>query len=54
VHQQLGTDKSKGGVRFSIGPFNTEEHIDAALKALSEISTWAATRTKVSAASAGK
>jgi selenocysteine lyase/cysteine desulfurase len=56
VHQQLGTDKIKGGVRFSIGAFNTEEHIDAALKALSEISDWATTRRgpKTSAAASGK
>jgi len=37
VHEQLGTDKIKGSVRFGIGPFNTEEHIRAAVKAVSEI-----------------
>jgi len=37
VHQQLGTDKIHGTVRFSLGPFNTEEHIDAAIEAVKEI-----------------
>jgi len=38
VHQQLGTTEIHGSVRFSIGAFNTEEHIDAAIEALEEIS----------------
>ncbi|MCR4396333.1 MAG: aminotransferase class V-fold PLP-dependent enzyme, partial [Candidatus Saccharicenans sp.] len=37
VHEQLGTDKIKGAVRFGIGPFNTEEHIKAAVEAVREI-----------------
>lgn len=37
VHEQLGTDKIKGAVRFGIGPFNTEEHIKAAIEAVREI-----------------
>ncbi|MDD4050509.1 MAG: aminotransferase class V-fold PLP-dependent enzyme [candidate division Zixibacteria bacterium] len=37
VHKQLGTDKIHGGVRFGIGPFNTEAHIDAAIEAMTEI-----------------
>jgi cysteine desulfurase family protein len=37
VHEQLGTDKIHGAVRFGIGPFNTEEHIDAAIRAVREI-----------------
>lgn len=37
VHEQLGTDKVHGAVRFGIGPFNTEEHIRAAVNAVSEI-----------------
>jgi cysteine desulfurase/selenocysteine lyase len=37
VHQQLGIDKIHGGVRFSIGAFNTEEHIDKAIEAITEI-----------------
>lgn len=37
VHAQLGTDKIFGTVRFSLGPFNTEAHIDRALEAVREI-----------------
>ncbi|MFC2134803.1 aminotransferase class V-fold PLP-dependent enzyme [Bacteroidota bacterium] len=37
VHVQLGTDKIHGTVRLSIGPFNTEEHIDKAIEAVEEI-----------------
>jgi cysteine desulfurase family protein len=37
VHQQLGTTSIHGGVRFSIGPFNTESHIDRAIEAVAEI-----------------
>jgi selenocysteine lyase/cysteine desulfurase len=37
VHEQLGTDKIHGAVRFGIGHFNTEEHIMAAIKAVAEI-----------------
>lgn len=37
VHAQLGTDKIHGAVRFGIGPFNTEEHIKAAVEAIREI-----------------
>lgn len=37
VHEQLGTDKIHGGVRFGIGPFNTEEHINTAVNAVKEI-----------------
>ena len=37
VHEQLGTDKIHGTVRFSIGPFNTDEHIDTAIQAVGEI-----------------
>lgn len=39
VHEKLGTAEIKGTVRFGIGPFNTEEHIDKAIKAVEEIST---------------
>jgi len=38
VHVQLGTDKIHGSVRLSLGPFNTEEHIDTAIEAVKEIS----------------
>ncbi|MCK4646740.1 MAG: aminotransferase class V-fold PLP-dependent enzyme [Candidatus Aminicenantes bacterium] len=37
VHEQLGTDKIHGAVRFGIGPFNTEEHIKTAVEAVKEI-----------------
>jgi cysteine desulfurase/selenocysteine lyase len=37
VHVQLGTDKIKGTVRMSVGPFNTDEHIDRAIEAVTEI-----------------
>ena len=37
VHEHLGTDKIHGAVRFGIGPFNTEAHIDAAVAAVGEI-----------------
>ena len=38
VHEQLGLTKVHGGVRFSIGPFNTEAHIDAAIEAMQDVS----------------
>jgi cysteine desulfurase/selenocysteine lyase len=34
-----------GGVRFAVGPFNTERHIDAALEGITEIAARARTRT---------
>jgi len=37
AHGQLGTIEIRGTVRFSIGPFNTEEHIDAAIRGVAEI-----------------
>ncbi len=37
VHEQLGTATIHGGVRFGIGPFNTEQHIDRAIAAVGEI-----------------
>jgi cysteine desulfurase / selenocysteine lyase len=39
VHEGLGTDKIHGTVRLSIGPFNTEEHIDKAIRAVAEIAS---------------
>jgi cysteine desulfurase/selenocysteine lyase len=38
VHAQMGTDKIHGTIRFGLGPFNTEEHIDTAINAVKEIS----------------
>ncbi len=37
VHVQLGTDQIHGSVRFSIGPFNTEEQINNVIEAVEEI-----------------
>jgi cysteine desulfurase/selenocysteine lyase len=37
VHETLGTEQIKGTVRFSIGPFNTMEHIEKAIAAVGEI-----------------
>jgi len=37
AHVGLGTDKIHGTVRLSIGPFNTDEHIDKAIEAVKEI-----------------
>lgn len=36
VHVQLGTDRIHGTVRFSVGPFNTIEDIDAAVEGVRE------------------
>jgi cysteine desulfurase family protein len=37
VHKHLGLVPIHGGVRFAIGPFNTETHIDAAVTAMADI-----------------
>ncbi|MGA2623886.1 MAG: aminotransferase class V-fold PLP-dependent enzyme [Bacteroidota bacterium] len=37
AHAGLGTDTMHGTVRMSIGPFNTEEHIDKAIEAVKDI-----------------
>jgi cysteine desulfurase family protein len=37
VHEGIGTTEIKGTVRFSIGPFNTREHIDKSLFAVRDI-----------------
>ena len=39
VHEQIGTMPVHGGVRFSIGAFNTQEDVDAAVRAMEEITT---------------
>jgi len=36
VHDQLGTTELHGSVRFGIGPFNTDEHIQAAIEAVQD------------------
>jgi cysteine desulfurase / selenocysteine lyase len=40
VHEGLGTAKIDGAVRFGIGPFNTEAHIEAAVAAVGEIAAF--------------
>jgi cysteine desulfurase family protein len=40
VHEQLGTAKIRGAVRFGIGPFNTEEHIQTAIDGVRAIAAW--------------
>jgi len=37
LHEQLGTAQIGGAVRIGIGPFNTEDHIRAAIEAIGEI-----------------
>jgi cysteine desulfurase family protein len=37
VHDQIGTSEIHGAVRFGIGPFNTEEHIQTAVQAIKDI-----------------
>ena len=39
VHEQIGTAKIKGSVRFSIGPFNTETDIRTAVEAVGAIAS---------------
>jgi selenocysteine lyase/cysteine desulfurase len=38
AHEAIGTTP-KGTVRFSIGPFNTVEHIDAAIAAMADVAS---------------
>jgi len=45
VHQQLGLVESHGGVRFSVGAFNTEADIEAAIYGVAEIARWSLERT---------
>jgi cysteine desulfurase family protein len=40
VHEGLGTSKIGGAVRFSLGPFTTEEHIHAAIAAVRETAAY--------------
>lgn len=39
VHETLGTKATKGTVRLSLGPFNTEAQIETAIAGLSDIAT---------------
>ena len=47
VHKQLGIVEIHGGVRFGIGYFNTDQHIEAAIEAVTEIAEQAKTMKKV-------
>jgi cysteine desulfurase family protein len=47
VHEQLGIIDTDGGVRFSIGAFNTEQEVDAAIHAVGEIARGAYGRRRV-------
>jgi len=44
VHRQLGLVENHGGVRFSVGAFNTDAEVDAAIHGVSEIARWARER----------
>jgi selenocysteine lyase/cysteine desulfurase len=44
VHRQLGTEETDGGVRFSVGAFNTEADIAAAVAAIADIAQWSRER----------
>jgi cysteine desulfurase/selenocysteine lyase len=39
VHDLLGTKDVKGTVRISLGPFNTEAHIETVIEALADIAS---------------
>lgn len=47
VHKQLGLVEVHGGVRFAVGPFNTEAHIDKAIEAVIEIADRAKSMKKL-------
>jgi cysteine desulfurase / selenocysteine lyase len=44
VHEQIGTIPIHGAVRFSVGAFNTEAHIDAAIEGVRQIAHWSRER----------
>ncbi len=50
VHEQLGTVDIHGAVRFSIGAFNTEADVDAAIQGVEQIAQWAKQRAAKRAA----
>jgi cysteine desulfurase/selenocysteine lyase len=54
VHEQMGTARVKGSVRFGIGPFNTEDHIRAAIKAVADVAAVARSRGQARTSPAGK
>ncbi len=44
AHKRLGTAERRGTVRFSIGAFNTEDDIEAAIQAVAKVAAWSAAR----------
>jgi selenocysteine lyase/cysteine desulfurase len=46
VHRQLGIEATHGGVRFSVGAFNTESDVDAAITAVADIAQWSRERKR--------
>ena len=42
VHKQLGLAEKHGGVRFSVGPFNTDQNVAQAVEAVAQIAAWGA------------
>ena len=52
VHEQLGLVPIHGAVRFSVGAFNTEDHIDTAIEGVRQIARWSKERQGKRAAAA--
>jgi cysteine desulfurase/selenocysteine lyase len=52
VHEQLGLVPIHGAVRFSVGAFNTEAHIDTAIEGVRQIARWSKERKAKKAAAA--
>jgi selenocysteine lyase/cysteine desulfurase len=46
VHEQLGTARIHGSVRFGLGPFNTASDVEAAIAAVTEIAAARATMAR--------
>ncbi|MCP4900563.1 MAG: aminotransferase class V-fold PLP-dependent enzyme [bacterium] len=46
VHEGIGTSDIDGTVRFSVGPFNTDEHIDHAISAVADIAAYGKQRAE--------
>jgi cysteine desulfurase family protein len=50
VHEGIGTSEIDGTVRFSVGPFNIEEHVDHAISAVADIASYGQERKAASRA----
>jgi cysteine desulfurase family protein len=46
VHKQLGLMEKHGGVRFSVGAFNTDQDVAMAVEAVAQIAGWALERNR--------